>query len=260
MSRQLLLDDKQIDRENSVPLYQQLAELIRSSIDREYCIGDFVLPELKLAEKYQVNRHTIRHALDELVKEGVIERKPGKGTIVVRSPISYPINESTRFTSRLEELGYETSSELLAKSIETASDEVADYLMLSSGDPVVHMQTVRLVAGSPVCVIDHYLSSDRFAKLSTRFRNGSLQHFMQKHYQIDFERTLTLISAAQPSLVVAKNLNLTSDIPVLCIKTLNCNANNKSDRIEFSISHTRSDCMQVQIGDAMQIKNKETKS
>ena len=145
----------------------------------------------------------------------------------------------------------------MSKRVEKASSEVAEFLQLEKGDSVIHVNTVRLVAETRVCVIDHFLSAERFIKINSRFRNGSLQKFMQTHYQIDFERNVTLISATQPTPEIAQHLQLRSDIPMLCIKTLNCNALDSNDCIEFSVSHVRSDCMQVQVGDVMKMNTKE---
>lgn len=44
--------------------------------------GDLLPSENALAEQYRITRTTIRHALDELVKEGYIEKKKGKGSSV----------------------------------------------------------------------------------------------------------------------------------------------------------------------------------
>ncbi len=240
-----------------VPIYRQLAGLIQKVIEDEYSIGDYLLPEIQLAKKYDVNRHTIRSALDELVKQGIIVRQPGKGTMVVSSPIDYHISESTRFTSRLEELGYETTSRLISKSIEVAPAQVAEYLRLPTDAKVIRVRTLRSVAETKVCVIDHFLSADRFLKVKTRFGSGSLAKFMKAHYQVDFERTISLISATPSTPDLAQHLQLSSQIPMLCIKTLNCQLGNSEERIEFSISHTRSDCMQLQVGDVQQIKPKD---
>ncbi len=239
-----------------MPIYRQLMVDMQQLIYERYCIGDFLMPELQLAEKYQVNRHTVRHALDELVKLGIITRKAGKGTMIISSPIHYPIDGKTRFTSRLEELGYDTSSELLYKQIETVSEEMKDRLLLASDEKVIHFCTVRSVAETPVCMIDHYVSASRFPKVMMRYRNGSLQQFMEKYYQLTFERKVSLISALKTTPNLMQALNISSEIPVLCIKTLNCNANNAEDPVEYSISYNRSDCMQLHIGDSSQITPK----
>jgi DNA-binding GntR family transcriptional regulator len=65
------------------PYYRTVQQQIKNQIiSGYYKEGDILPSENALAEKYHITRTTIRHALDELVKEGYIEKKKGKGSIV----------------------------------------------------------------------------------------------------------------------------------------------------------------------------------
>lgn len=234
-----------VDKKAGVPVYQQLIELIGKQIRQNYRIGDFLMPEVELADQYKVNRHTIRRALDELVKLGIIVRKPGKGTMVVSSPIDYQITNSTRFTSTLEEQGYDTQSRLLKKYTELANNEVRQRLGLADEEQVVVIKTLRHVAETPVCVITQYLSLRHFAKLTSVYRRGSVQGFLQRHYQIELQRQDSFVTAVMPSAEQCQHLHISRSIPLLCIKTVNCNRDS-GQPVEYSVSHNRSDCLQLQ--------------
>jgi GntR family transcriptional regulator len=73
-----------IDRESGRPLYQQLADLLRSKINNgEYPPGKLIPSETYLQQEYGLARDTVRAALDVLREEGLVVTYPGRGTAVV---------------------------------------------------------------------------------------------------------------------------------------------------------------------------------
>ncbi len=72
-----------IEHESAVPLYQQIENDIKDKIIRgEYQAGQMLPSESKFCELYQVSRVTIRNAISDLVEQGILIRKHGKGTFV----------------------------------------------------------------------------------------------------------------------------------------------------------------------------------
>src|SRR5262252_10009980 len=81
MSRRSVLDVA-----NGAPLYQQLRRELFSRIRRgEFGAGARLPSENQLCEEYGVSVTTARRALLELVKEGVVRRRMGVGTMVAPS-------------------------------------------------------------------------------------------------------------------------------------------------------------------------------
>lgn len=63
-----------------------IADIVRKHImQNKFSNGDRLLPDDELAIKYKVNKRTVAAGLNALVKEGLLERAPGRGTIVIRS-------------------------------------------------------------------------------------------------------------------------------------------------------------------------------
>lgn len=70
-----------LNRKLHIPLYIQLKDQILLSIKSDsHQIGDAILSEQELMKAYQVGRVTVREAINELVKEGFLEKHQGKGT------------------------------------------------------------------------------------------------------------------------------------------------------------------------------------
>lgn len=127
-----------IDKSNgSMPVYRQVSNILESEILELYSNGDALPPETELANRFKINRHTLRRAVDELENEGLVNRVRGKGTFVVGSIVDYDIKRSTRFTENLETQGRRASSQVLRSIGEPASDEVAEKLSLEENAPVI---------------------------------------------------------------------------------------------------------------------------
>ena len=65
------------------PLYKGIARDLKSGIGKNYHPGDLLPSEGDLAREYGVNRHTLRHALDLLSRDGIICRHNGRGSVVL---------------------------------------------------------------------------------------------------------------------------------------------------------------------------------
>lgn len=74
-----------IDHNNPVPLHVQVEELLRKMIQLpEYQKGKFLPNEVELAQELGISRNTLRQATNKLVYEGLLFRKKGVGTKVVK--------------------------------------------------------------------------------------------------------------------------------------------------------------------------------
>ena len=78
--------------------YQQIAAQLEQELRTQYRCGDYLPSEQQLAERYQVNRHTLRRAVDQLVERGWLQRRHGVGILVLMRPYDYPLHANTRFT------------------------------------------------------------------------------------------------------------------------------------------------------------------
>lgn len=76
-----------LDKHSSVPLYAQLKDLLTERIESgEYAPGEQIPTEMALCEELDLSRPTVRQAIAELVSEGLLQIKKGKGTFVLDEP------------------------------------------------------------------------------------------------------------------------------------------------------------------------------
>jgi DNA-binding GntR family transcriptional regulator len=140
-----------IDANSITPLYRQLTELLRGQIASGALADGARLPsEAQLGEQYGVSRITIRQALADLERQGLLERAPGKGTFVRRRP--RPIEGLTRlsgFSENAAAAGLEAGYLVLSAGERAVGPDVAERLALPAACAYV-VERVLLANGAPV--------------------------------------------------------------------------------------------------------------
>src|SRR6201995_5032662 len=113
--------------------------------------------ERELVQHFGVARMTVRQALDALVSEGLLERVPGRGTLVGRAKIDVQVRLSS-YTEEMARRNMRPSSRTMLARMEAAGPGVARALEIGEGDKVLHWQRLRLADAVPMCIEDAYLA------------------------------------------------------------------------------------------------------
>ena len=228
------------------PLYRQISLALRHEIQMFYQAGDCLPSELELATRFNVNRHTLRRAVDELVLDGLVIRRHGKGVYVLAPCIDYAIGPRTRFTENLETLGVTTQSRVIRKQVIQARGGVADRLLVDEGSDVIFLETLREVEGKPFCVISHFLPSPQFDKVMTCYESGSLHMFLEQRCSTTVQRFQSLISAVSPEDSDAELLKIPKNLPVLRVKSINVEIDSRKP-VEYAVTRFRGDTAQLSV-------------
>lgn len=86
-----------------VPLYERVRLAIKASIDDgTYSPGERLPSESRLAEDLAVNRLTVRRAIEELARAGVVESRQGSGTYVSAPIVRLPVSQKLSTDSLVE--------------------------------------------------------------------------------------------------------------------------------------------------------------
>lgn len=133
------------------PLYGQIRSALRARIvDGTYGPGTRMPSESELGERFNASRITVRQALAELQKEGLIHTLQGKGSFVSR-PKAYQYAHSLMgFAEQMGSRGYEVVNELLALEDVPADAALAARLDVEQGRMLTHIRRVRYLNGAPV--------------------------------------------------------------------------------------------------------------
>ena len=167
----------QLSRQDE-PVYRELADILRREL-ADYQAGDFLPAEVQLAERFGVNRHTLRRAIDELVFEGSLLRRQGKGTQVLERPLIYPMAADSAYSQSLSAQGLGVEAVLLKRRYCFASREEAQHLGLAEMAPMIELQTLRKLDHQPVSLIRHRYCASH-APLLADYTGGSLRQYLQR--------------------------------------------------------------------------------
>lgn len=227
-------------------VFRQVQRQLEAEIRSLHRPGDALPPEAALAERFGVNRHTLRRALEGLIAEGWVERRHGLGSFVLHKPLDYDIGQRTRFTETLEAQGRVTESTVLRKLRIPAQGGVAQRLQLDEGEPVAWIETLRSVDAAPFCVISHYLPLTLLPGVLDDYSGGSLHEFIEAQHGWRLKRTESLVSGALPQGDDASLLAMPGHMPVLRVKSVNVRDRDGAP-VEYALTRFRADRMQLRI-------------
>ncbi|WP_404401533.1 GntR family transcriptional regulator [Pelagibacterium halotolerans] len=137
---------------SSSHLYHQLAKTLRALIETGALRGNDALPsERDIAKATGLSRITVRNAIDDLHREGLISKRRGAGTYV--SPqIDQPLSLLMGFTADMKRRGASSASIVLEKTVSLPDADEMLKLGLSPSDHVVRLSRVRTSDGEPLAV------------------------------------------------------------------------------------------------------------
>ncbi len=141
-----------LNENSSMPLYQQLQHALREAIDKRILRPDEALPaERQLATDLAISRITVRKAIDGLVSEGLLVRRPGSGNFI-NTRIEKNFAKLTSFSEDMRARGRTPRSVWLKRSEGTVTPDEALRLRLSPGAPVYRFHRIRYADDVPMCL------------------------------------------------------------------------------------------------------------
>lgn len=228
----------------SPPAYARIAATLRDEIRGTMEPGDVLPSEHALASRFGVNRHTVRRGVDELVQDGLLARQRGRGTVVLSSPIDFPITMDRRFSHLVREIGHESSNHILSKKVVGAPAEVASALGIPEGSEVVFLEQLRLMEATPLAMSRHWLPMPRFRAVLDGFKDGSLHTFIEEQLGISIQLRYAVARAQFPAPDDALNLRLAPKTPTMSAKMTDVDAES-GEPVEFAEIVFRGDAMQI---------------
>ena len=140
------------------PKYVQVREYVRDLVGSALP-GSPAPSERELVNVFAVARMTVRQAIDALVAEGLLERKPGRGTFVT-AKVGGQVHAVSGLTEYMSLRGVEVTSRTVVIRTQQAGPGVARALSIPEGADVIHWRRVRYADGQPFGLEDVYLPRD----------------------------------------------------------------------------------------------------
>src|SRR3954463_9860228 len=122
---------------------QELARDALLDLVDDLGVGSAIPPERRLAADLGISRPTLRAAIEELVREGLLLRRHGSGTYVAEPKIALPLT-MTSFSDAMRQRGMRPGSRGLSFEDEAAGAKLGARLKISPVDRTWAIRRLRL--------------------------------------------------------------------------------------------------------------------
>ena len=144
------MENRILNADSASPLYRQLMQRLRGDIAAGvYPVHSRIPSEQELCSVYQVSRVTVRKALAELTREGLLRRMQGKGTFVCAPRIRRDLRDVTSFSEACRLMGCRAGTRVVSAQMTEAEGEICQRLQLE-GSRVVEIVRIRTADDQPV--------------------------------------------------------------------------------------------------------------
>ena len=209
-----------IKKETATTAYAQIKNDLIFKIQHDvYKIGDQLPTNNRLCEIYEVSRITVNRALEELERDGYIERKQGKGCFVKFKDIKQNISKYYSFTEELMNMGYTPGSKFISLKKTSPNSEVKELLDLKNDDKVFLLERLRLANGVIVALDRSYLPAKFIPNFNKKMLvSGSLYQTLQDNYGFRPNHSEEIIEAISVTSDDSNLLHMAPSSPALLVK------------------------------------------
>lgn len=202
-----------------IPPYKQLYRLLQRKILRgEYSIGDLMPSENELSKTYGLTRNTVRKALDVLVREGLITKQVGRGSVVARNRNSLGLLSIRGFSEVVGTLTLEAKSEILDPPSLREWPKPFFYPLTAeqAKRKCIHVRRIRKVNDEPVMLANTFVDNAGLESLLTNpFVEGSLFKTLHLEHGIEVTNLIQDVRAISAYGEAAQHLDTEPGTPLL---------------------------------------------
>ena len=241
-----------VNHDSPIPYYVQVKEALRERIEQgEWQPGEQLPGDMEFCEMYDVSRTVIRQALSEMVHEGLVIRRKGRGTYVAEPKIREGlVQELTGFYQDMSERGHEPTSQVLKQEVVPASPGIATHLEIEPGSPVIEIERLRFVQDEPIVLVTTYLPESLCPDLIDEdLTRQSLYAFLEARYGLLLARGRRIVQAVPANEYEASHLEVTKGSPLILLDSVSYledgtpaeffHALHRGDRSQFEVELVR---------------------
>ena len=209
-----------IDTESPMPLYYQIQrELTERIVRGDYSDSGKLPSESQLQAEFNVGRATIRKAIDELAKRGLVVKHHGKGVFLAPPKMEQHLLSFYSFTDEMIDKGFTPSTEVLEFEYMTTLASVARALGLQKGTYVIRIVRVRSADDEPLIYETSYLPASLVPGLTReRVSDMPLYEIIEKDYGLRLSRAVESFEPVNLGPYEARILGVPAGIPALFLE------------------------------------------
>lgn len=220
-----------------VPKHEQLRILLAETIARDFAPGDAFPSERRLCLDHGVSRVTVRAAVGELERDGLLTRVRGKGTYVAARTARSRLHLAS-FHDDMRRLGLTPTTVVLEVALTTGPPEAVRALGQGPDGLCWHLRRLRVADGVPMSIDDAWYDAEQVPDLDVHDLSGSVYGILQEHYRLPIDRAEQTVAAHQADEASAVLLGIPAGRPILVFDR----TSSSGDRpVEYTVSRYRGD-------------------
>lgn len=211
----------EIDHSSVLPVYYQVKEIIRREIVAGvYPSGSKIPSEHQLQERFGVSRATVRQALADLVVDGLLTKRQGKGTFVSPPKIEDDLLGMSTFKQQMDRQNKQVAVRLLSTGTTVASRRESDLYALADGENVFRVVRLVDVEDAPV-FIEFWEIPERHCPGLLDLDLGQLfNKILIGHYRLNLGRVVKYVEPALAGDFEARTLQVAVGSPIMVIERI----------------------------------------
>ncbi|WP_018664872.1 UTRA domain-containing protein [Heyndrickxia acidiproducens] len=205
-----------LSKDNIYPLYIQIERKIIDEIHKgTYMDGSRIPSESELCEEYGVSRVTIRRSLQDLVDNGYLVRKQGKGTFVNGGKIKRSLITADGYTEYIESIGEKPERKIVLKKVAPCPSLIAKRLSIPEGSDILRLGRIMYVNGAPLGYEVSSYPVKSFENLESGIDDRtSIHELLSKKYGIVLKRNYKILNVLLADETIAGHLGCNISDPV----------------------------------------------
>lgn len=191
-----------VDRNNPLPLHSQITQQLKQQFAAgKWKVGDPFPTDRQLMEEFGVSITTVRHALSELVREGLIERRAGRGTYVIKAA-QEKLDKLRGFFEEMNAQGLKPSAEILdLREVQVTDTLLCKYphLTIFKSRELFRIDKIQKADDLPLTYIRSFLPLAEGRRLATLdLVSHGIYEWLEKEIGVSIEwaeQTITAVTA-----------------------------------------------------------------
>lgn len=233
----------ELKKMESIPLHHQLTTRLRDSIrNGVWNLGDAFPTDKDLMVLYGVSSTTVRRSVGQLVQEGLLERKAGKGTFVKNKPVEETLGLLTGFFEEMTSRGFSPSAELINISpIDVTAKELerVPELNIFNKQKMFLIEKVQKLNNEPIAYLRSYWPYEYGSRMAEfDLTEIGLYAIAAKELGLVLTKAEQTIGAGIAHKKVAQYLGVRTGFPIL---TMNRTGYCGNQPVELSLNSYRAD-------------------
>ncbi|TWG80364.1 DNA-binding GntR family transcriptional regulator [Cupriavidus gilardii J11] len=203
------------------PRYQALARSLRTEIENgTYPVGSKLPTEMELCRQFGASRHTVRAAIERLVRLGLITRTPRIGTVVTASRARQGYELAVGKVGDLLQYAATTRMRVVSRQLCEIDEDADPALHPFIGQHWLLIRGVRtgVAAAAPICYNEVWVHPDfRGVRGAEQDIEASVFHLIEQQFNVAIARIEQVIHAAALPADIAQLLQVPADTAGLWI-------------------------------------------